>query len=204
MRNQVKKDPDAEPVFPEPRAHVAQLTPELLTINSRRYQVAVNHKGAVDPVRIAERYDEILSKYDFIVGDWGYEQLRLKGFYSDDNHQSDPDQRIGHVQDYLLEFCNFGCAYFILERIDAPEKTTPTRQPRRPRASKGPDVHRTFRDRPEKAPKDGNRHQKHSPRSSKPYAEKRGSSTRPERGRHEQATTSGKGHGRHFTVRKTD
>ncbi len=72
------QDDDKETAPVEPRAHVAQVTPTLITINSRRYQVAVNHKDAVDTTRIGERYDEILGKYDFIVGDWGYEQLRLK------------------------------------------------------------------------------------------------------------------------------
>ena len=200
------QDDDKETAPVEPRAHVAQVTPTLITINSRRYQVAVNHKGAVDTTRIGERYDEILGKYDFIVGDWGYEQLRLKGFYADTNHQADPDQRIGHVQDYLLEFCNFGCAYFILERIDAPEKPVVVRKPRRPRTRQPNHVDdsRYGRDRTDRRHKDEAPRRKHTPRSGKPYAEKRGATTRPERGRNEQVHTAGKGHGRHFTVRKTD
>lgn len=202
MRNANTPTEEKEATTPEPRAHVAQLTPVLLTINSRRYQIAVNHKGAVDPVRIAERYDEILSKYDYIVGDWGYEQLRLKGFYSDQNHTADPDQRIGHVQDYLLEFCNFGCAYFILERIDAPEKVVTPRKPRRQRPHTSrpePEVRRSNREQRSNDNRHGRR-----PRSNKPYAEKHTGNNRPERGRSEQATTAGKGYGRHFTVRKTD
>ena len=31
------------------------------------------------------RYSDILDKYDYIVGDYGYDQLRLKGFYKDSN-----------------------------------------------------------------------------------------------------------------------
>ena len=27
-----------------------------------------------------ERFSEVLARYDYIVGDWGYEQLRLRGF----------------------------------------------------------------------------------------------------------------------------
>ena len=37
----------------------------------------------VDEELFASRYSDILDKYDFIVGDFGYDQLRLKGFYKD-------------------------------------------------------------------------------------------------------------------------
>ncbi|HIV74690.1 MAG TPA: YutD family protein, partial [Candidatus Pseudogracilibacillus intestinigallinarum] len=28
------------------------------------------------------------------------------------------DSRIDMVEDYILEYCNFGCAYFILKKVD--------------------------------------------------------------------------------------
>ncbi len=44
--------------------------------------------------RLNERYNDILDKYDFIVGDWGYDQLRLRGFYKDDRRGASKDQLI--------------------------------------------------------------------------------------------------------------
>lgn len=44
-----------------------------------------NVKNAFDTTSFGQRYTEILLKYDYIVGDWGNEQLRLKGFYKDSN-----------------------------------------------------------------------------------------------------------------------
>ncbi len=70
-----------------------------------------------------------LARYDYIVGDWGYEQLRLKGFFRADNRRAHPDQRIDSLEDYLYEYCNFGCAYFVIERIGGKkEKTTQRRK----------------------------------------------------------------------------
>lgn len=63
------------------------------------------------------RYTDILSKYDYIVGDWGYGQLRLKGFYEDKNQKASFDTKISTLQDYLYEYCNFGCAYFVLRKM---------------------------------------------------------------------------------------
>ena len=62
------------------------------------------------------RFSDVLSKYDYILGDWGYGQLRLKGFYDDRNSKSTYETKISTLQDYLYEYCNFGCAYFVLRK----------------------------------------------------------------------------------------
>ena len=108
-----------------------------LTIDNAKYIVAVNHRDAVDGEKIAERYNTILNKYDYIVGDWGYDQLRLKGFFDEDNHRAPFDKKIAFLEDYLYEYCNFGCAYFVLEKEKSEkQKKTKSRQRRKPREQK--------------------------------------------------------------------
>ncbi|MFH5811844.1 YutD family protein [Companilactobacillus sp. FL22-1] len=94
-----------------------KLDDNLITINKTQYRVVENHDGGFNKERIEERYNNVLEKYDFIVGDWGYDQLRFKGFYEDERQESTLDNRISHLEDYLLEYCNFGCAYFVLEKV---------------------------------------------------------------------------------------
>ena len=43
--------------------------------------------------------------------------LRLKGFFDDRNQKSTFDTKISSFEDYLYEYCNFGCAYFILRKL---------------------------------------------------------------------------------------
>lgn len=83
----------------------------------RHYRLVSDYREGFDAEKLAERYSEVLARYDYIVGDWGYEQLRLKGFFSETNKRVLPEQRIDTLQDYLYEYCNFGCAYFVIERI---------------------------------------------------------------------------------------
>lgn len=105
-----------------------------LTIDKAKYTVAVNHRDAVDAEKIAERYNTILNKYDYIVGDWGYDQLRLKGFFDEDNHRAPFDKKIAFLEDYLYEYCNFGCAYFVLEKEKSEkQKRSKSRQRKKPR-----------------------------------------------------------------------
>ncbi|MGT2924578.1 YutD family protein [Streptococcus caviae] len=80
-----------------------------------------NVKNAFNAKVFSQRFSEILLKYDYIVGDWGNEQLRLKGFYKEDSKAKNRHPYIGRLDDYLKEYCNFGCAYFVLENPNPKE-----------------------------------------------------------------------------------
>ncbi|GGE07127.1 hypothetical protein GCM10011571_05450 [Marinithermofilum abyssi] len=88
-----------------------------IAVNGFRFEVVYDHKKGWNPEAFSKRYSEVLDKYDYIVGDWGYGQLRLKGFFADSHPRANRDTKIAHFEEYLHEYCNFGCAYFILRRI---------------------------------------------------------------------------------------
>lgn len=90
----------------------------MIEINGQTYEIMENVKEACKEEEVVERYTDILKKYDYIVGDWGYSQLRLKGFYDAKHPKATFDSSINMLDDYLYEFCNFGCAYFVLRKID--------------------------------------------------------------------------------------
>lgn len=89
---------------------------------TRTYRIIYQYKDAWKPESFRERYSEVLDPYDYIVGDWGYNQLRLKGFYRPDNPKATKETSIAYLQDYLHEYCNFGCAYFVIERVDPSDR----------------------------------------------------------------------------------
>lgn len=93
-----------------------------------------DHKQAFDQTAFGQRFSPLMLKFDYIVGDWGNEQLRLKGFYKNDKVVKS-DLKIERLDDYLLEHCNFGCAYFVLGNEfpqDLPEE--PEDRPRKRRS----------------------------------------------------------------------
>lgn len=51
-----------------------------MSINNVQYEVIKDYRNGFREEAFKERYAEILNKYDYIVGDWGYDQLRLRGF----------------------------------------------------------------------------------------------------------------------------
>ncbi|WEV44961.1 YutD family protein [Streptococcaceae bacterium ESL0687] len=93
-----------------------------ILIGDKVFKLVYNYKEAYDSEKLAQRFSDILAKYDYILGDWGHEQLRLKGFYSSSRKRIADEQKISAVQDYLDEYCNYGCAFFIIKRLRAREK----------------------------------------------------------------------------------
>lgn len=94
----------------------------MITIDQWNYEILIDYRDGFQEEAINNRYSEILGKYDYILGDWGYGQLRLKGFFEDTNHKASYDTKISTLQDYLYEYCNFGCAYFVIKKVGkAPE-----------------------------------------------------------------------------------
>ncbi|AQP54471.1 hypothetical protein CBF34_02395 [Vagococcus penaei] len=99
------------------QALLASFSPDSFSLGKGTYRLVYDYREGFDYEKLLDRYQEILEKYDYIVGDWGYDQLRLKGFFKDDFKNAAIDAKISHLSDYLYEYCNFGCAYFVIEQI---------------------------------------------------------------------------------------
>lgn len=93
----------------------------MIKVNSFYFEIIEEYRECFDETLFANRYADILDKYDYIVVDFGYDQLRLKGFYKDSNKKAELSKRFSTIQDYLLEYCNFGCPYFILRKVPESE-----------------------------------------------------------------------------------
>ena len=52
----------------------------MITIDHMNFELVENYREAFDEETFKNKYSELLNKYDFIVGDVGYEKLRLAGF----------------------------------------------------------------------------------------------------------------------------
>lgn len=89
----------------------------LIKLHGIQYELIKDYKDGFQEQALRERYADVLKKYDYVVGDWGYDQLRLRGFYHDENAKATYDTKISTLEDYIYEYCNFGCAYFVLKKV---------------------------------------------------------------------------------------
>ena len=51
-----------------------------IIINNISYNVIKNEKDAIDISLLSEKITDYYDSFDYIVGDWAYGKVRLKGF----------------------------------------------------------------------------------------------------------------------------
>ena len=96
----------------------------MIHMHGNIYELVINHKNGWNPEAFRERYSEVLEKYDYIFGDWGYNQLRLKGFYDKQNGNLPHEMKIESFDEYVMEYCNFGCAHFLIKKVKSDQKNS--------------------------------------------------------------------------------
>lgn len=89
----------------------------MIRVQGVSFEVIQDERDAWNEEAFKARYSDVLNKYDYVVGDWGYSQLRLRGFFEDHNRKATFDTKISTLPEYLFEYCNFGCPYFILRKV---------------------------------------------------------------------------------------
>ncbi|MBP1934620.1 YutD family protein [Ammoniphilus resinae] len=89
----------------------------MFRVQGQTFELLENYRNGWNAEAFKNRYSEVLNKFDYIVGDWGYGQLRLKGFFDDHFRKATFDNRISFLDEYIEEYCNFGCSYFVLKKV---------------------------------------------------------------------------------------
>lgn len=87
-------------------------------INGVKYKLIKNYKDGFDKEEIEEKITDYFDSYDYIVGDYSYGKLRLKGFCKKDNKILNKINDYENVEEYIKTQCAYECRYFILEKIN--------------------------------------------------------------------------------------
>lgn len=89
-----------------------------ITINNQKYLIKKNERDALDNADLEEKVTDYYNEYDYIVGDWAYGKLRLKGFNNKNNKNYKSINDVKNVDDYIANCCAYGCRWFMLEKIN--------------------------------------------------------------------------------------
>ena len=87
-----------------------------IIINDVKYIVKKDYNDAIDVEEIKAKMTDYFLDFDYIVGDWSYSKLRLKGFYESNNKNVKDINNINNLDDYLTNYCSYGCKYFVLKK----------------------------------------------------------------------------------------
>lgn len=87
----------------------------MIKINNKTYRLVEEYKNAFDLEVVKEKLTDYFDDFDYIVGDWAYGKLRLKGFCKKENKRYRPMNDFTKKQDYLKDYCAPEAPYFVLE-----------------------------------------------------------------------------------------
>ncbi len=88
----------------------------MIRINDKEYEIIENVKEGFDLEVVKEKLTDYFEEYDYVVGDWAYGKLRLKGFNDRKNKNFNAINDVALMKSYIEEYCAYGCKYFILKR----------------------------------------------------------------------------------------
>ena len=88
-----------------------------IEINEVSYEILENVNDAIDKELLIEKVTDYFEDYDYIVGDWAYGKLRLKGFYDSDSKKCSKINDIALLKEYIETKCAYGCKWFQIKKI---------------------------------------------------------------------------------------
>ncbi len=88
---------------------------ETITVDNNVYELIRNEKDGFNASAFVERYTDYFQDFDYIVGDWSYSKLRLKGFKNP--QRAEEHNNIDNVEKYITLYCAYGCKWFILKKV---------------------------------------------------------------------------------------
>lgn len=88
-----------------------------MKIRNNEYKIIKDFGDTIKDIDLEEYVTDYYDNFDYIVGDWAYGKLRLKGFYNHNNKNVKSYNDYKNVDEYIEKNCAYGCKHFILEKV---------------------------------------------------------------------------------------
>lgn len=88
-----------------------------IVLNGIIYEVIKDERNGYESEEVKSKATDYFIPFDYIVGDWAYGKLRLKGFYDNDNKKCKEINNIKNLEKYLKDNCAYNCKYFVLKKV---------------------------------------------------------------------------------------
>lgn len=88
-----------------------------IVINDICYEIIRNDKDCIYTDELSEKITDYFDDYDYIVGDFAYDKVRLKGYYDSSNKSVKKINDIKYLDDYINDYCSYGARIFVLKKL---------------------------------------------------------------------------------------
>lgn len=88
-----------------------------IVLENNEYELEKDEKEGFDLEELKSKYTDYFYDFDYIIGDWAYGKLRLKGFYGFNNKKANKINNIRDIDKYIKNNCAYNCKYFIIKKV---------------------------------------------------------------------------------------
>ena len=89
---------------------------EKVNIDGKEYEVIKNYSDALNISDLEGIITDYFDSFDYILGDYSYGKIRLKGFYDSSNKKAIKLNDIKYLERYIKEYCSIGAKTFLLKK----------------------------------------------------------------------------------------
>lgn len=87
-----------------------------IILNNNEYELIKEYKEAFNLEDVTNLVTEYFEGFDYILGDYAYNKLRLKGFYEDSSKKATEINKYSYMDEYINKYCAYDCRYFVLKK----------------------------------------------------------------------------------------
>lgn len=86
-------------------------------LDSIEYELIEDNGDCFLESDIKDKYTDYFYDFDYILGDYAYNKLRLKGFCDKSNPRYNKINDFNTKNSYLETLCAYKCRYFVLKKV---------------------------------------------------------------------------------------
>ncbi len=88
-----------------------------LLLNNVEYEVIEDNGNCFDESELKEKFTDYFDDFDYVLGDYAYNKLRLKGFCDKGNSRFNKINDYNTKDTYIKTLCAYKCRYFVLKKV---------------------------------------------------------------------------------------
>ncbi len=81
------------------------------------YEIINDEFNSFDLQEVEGLITDYFVPFDYVLGDYSYGRLRLKGFYDAKSKKVTEINNFNNLDNYLSNFCSYKCKYFVIKKI---------------------------------------------------------------------------------------
>ena len=85
-------------------------------IDNKEYDVVRNYRDALNVSDLEGKITDYFDSFDYILGDYAYGKVRLKGFNESSKKNAKKINDIKYLDKYIKEYCAYGAKTFLLKK----------------------------------------------------------------------------------------